>query len=362
MPEIPSNTLDIRTDLRPRGRELIAILSVDGGGIRGLIPGRVLAALERRAGMPVCRLFDVVAGTSTGGIIALALTKPAPGTSTPQYAASDLVELYRDRGAEIFHRSFAQRVMSANGLAGPKFSADAIEEIVRNAFGEARLHDALTPVVVTSYDTAAARPYFFKSYRPVTAPDDAGARFEDDHLMWQAARATSAAPTFFPPYLLAPTDPKRPGAVERPLVDGGVYANNPAMCALADAYRMFGQRESATQFLVMSVGTGSDDLKLSYGEICRRGLLRWAIPVLQIVFDGVSDTVDYQVREMADVYYRFQREDVREGIDDVSPETIQRLLDAADALVASRAADLDQLAQLLLGNVASARPAAVPSV
>jgi uncharacterized protein len=331
----------LRTELKPRGHKYVRILALDGGGIRGLIPARVVESLEQRTGMPACRLFDLIAGTSTGGIIALGLTKPADDGRKPQYSATDLVNLYRTRGPEIFSHSIGHFIFSLGGLAGPKYSAESIEPVLREYFKTARLSDALTSVLVTSYDTAAAKPYFFKSYRQ-------GAQVPDDYFMWQAARATSAAPTYFPPFLLKP---KEPSAADKSLLDGGVFANNPAMCGLADAYKMYGEHE--LQYLVVSIGTGNDDVRFAYSEVKGRGLLRWAIPVLKVVFDGVSDTVDYEAEEMGDEYYRFQEDQVVEELDDASPEAVQRLLAAADDLIAKRDSDLEELARLLKSDLAT---------
>ncbi|HEY6005659.1 MAG TPA: CBASS cGAMP-activated phospholipase [Anaeromyxobacter sp.] len=334
----------VRSDLSPHGRD-VTILALDGGGIRGLIPARVLEAIEDRTGMPACRLFDLVAGTSTGGILALALTAPKADRSGPRYSASDLVTLYRTRGPEIFRRSLWHSLASLRGFAGPKYSARPIETVLREYFGSARLGDALTPVLVTSYDTAAAKPYLFKSYREQSA-EGSGSGLPDDHLLWRAARATSAAPTFFPPFALE----------GRSLVDGGLFANDPAMCALADAYKMFGG--SRSRYLLVSIGTGNDEIRLGYGQVRGRGLLRWAIPILKMVFDGVSDAVDYQAREMADRYWRFQADGVRQELDDASPDAVRQLLAAADGLVAARRADLDELARVLRSNLAPTGPVA----
>jgi len=339
-------TPDLPSDLKPHGRQFVSVLSLDGGGIRGVISARVVEALERRTGMPACHLFDMVAGTSTGGIIALGLTRPAPDGKGPMYSATQLLDLYRTRGPRIFSRSLGHRLVSAGGLAGPKYPADGIESILRDYFGTTRIREALTPVLVTSYDTAAASPYFFKSYRAMSDLQPAG-----DYPMWQAARATSAAPTFFPPLSLKPVDPSE---ADKCLVDGGVFANNPAMCALADAYKLY--RDSRLPVLVVSVGTGNDDLRLLYRDAKGRGLLTWAVPILKIVFDGVSDTVDYQAEEMADHYYRFQEDSVAEQMDDASPEAIQRLLAAADRLIGEKESSLNELARELVENLTPATP------
>lgn len=104
-------------------------------------------------------------------------------------------------------------------------------------------------------------------------------------------------------------------------------------------------------YLVVSIGTGNDDLRLVYHDVRWRGLLLWAIPILEIVFDGVSDTVDYQAAEMADEYYRFQEEAVAAELDDASPDTIQRLLAAAEDLISRNDSRLGALAKALKENV-----------
>jgi patatin-like phospholipase/acyl hydrolase len=351
MGKMMRNPRPVRSDLTPRGRD-VTLLALDGGGLRGIIPARVLEALEERTGLPTCRLFDLVAGTSTGGILALALTMPKADRSGPRWSASDLVTLYRTRGPEIFRRSLWHSLVTLRGFAGPKYSARPIEAVLREYFGTARLSDALTAVLVTSYDTAAAGPYLFKSYRERSL-EIPGSGLPDDHLMWRAARATSAAPTYFPPFRLESAEG---GGQVRSLVDGGVYANDPAMCALADAYKLFGRFRS--RYLVVSVGAGNDEIRLSYAQVRGRGLLRWAIPLLKIVFDGVTDVVDYETRELADLYWRFQEEGVTQELDDASPDAIRQLLAAADGLVADRRSDLDELARVLRSNVAPLGPVA----
>src|SRR4051812_7565754 len=152
----------IKTQVIP-ARTRYSVLAIDGGGIRGIIPARVLQEIELRLDRPVSELFDLVAGTSTGGLVALGLTKPAhPGASTPAYAASDLVALYRDRGAEIFHASRARRIATANGLLGVRYPAGPIEAVLAAQFGDTMLSEALTQVVVPSYDLSKPAPFFFK--------------------------------------------------------------------------------------------------------------------------------------------------------------------------------------------------------
>ena len=93
----------------------IRVLSIDGGGIRGIIPALMLGEIERRTNKPIAELFDLIAGTSTGGILALGLTVPGPD-GKPKYCADELVQLYKEEGPRIFHRPTWHRIRSVGGV------------------------------------------------------------------------------------------------------------------------------------------------------------------------------------------------------------------------------------------------------
>jgi patatin-like phospholipase/acyl hydrolase len=298
------------------------ILSIDGGGIRGVIPARVLQYVEQKTQQRIADLFDFVAGTSTGGILALGLTVPSGADS--KYSAADLVELYEKNGHTIFSRSFWHAVETLDHLTGPKFSPAGIEGVLRQYFGAARFADARTSVLVTAYDIERRAPFFFKSY--VRPPLDAP--------MWEIARATSAAPTYFPPAQFEVQ------GNSYALIDGGVFANNPAMCIYVDALA-FG--EPFDDVLVLSLGTGNLDRRIPGDRAARWGLTGWALPLLDILFDGNADTVDYQLRELLPRrgpqlrYARLQTDlpDANQELDNATPEAIAALKDVADRMVAA---------------------------
>src|SRR5665809_42463 len=121
------------------------VLSIDGGGIRGLIPAKLLAEIERRTEKPVSELFDLTAGTSTGGILTLALAMPAEGV--PAWSAQELIGLYEREGPHIFSRSLRHRIRSADGLLDERYPADGLERALDTYFGTARLSEALTEAV-----------------------------------------------------------------------------------------------------------------------------------------------------------------------------------------------------------------------
>ncbi len=125
------------------------ILSIDGGGIRGIIPAVILGELERKTGKAASSLFDLIAGTSTGGILALGLVKPNQDGS-PHYSAMDLVGLYESNGSRIFSRSLLHRVLALGRFSKAKYSTTGLEKVLQEYFGETMLSEALTGLVVPS--------------------------------------------------------------------------------------------------------------------------------------------------------------------------------------------------------------------
>lgn len=324
------------------------VLAIDGGGIRGLIPATVLRELERVAGKPVHELFDLVVGTSTGAVLSLGLMTP-DAAGGPRYSAEQLRRLYIDEGPNIFSRSLAYRVRSASGVTNAKYPASGLEDVLERYFGDAQLADALGDVLITAYETERREPFLFRSRRART---DVSARF----AVRDVARAATAAPTFFSPAKVEGAD----GSTWS-LIDGGVYANNPAMVGIVEAMAAYGTRD----VLSLSLGTGDLTRPLPYARIRSWGLLQWARPLIDIVFDGVTSTVDFQAAQLARSTTQVAehlRLDARltvgsDDIDDTSSSNLEALQVLADGLVADRADDIARLAELLVDGEASESPA-----
>lgn len=303
-------------------KKVIKVLSIDGGGIRGIIPAIVLAAIEEKLteqmGQPVAisEMFDLIAGTSTGGILALALTKPDQSGKKPEYSAKNLVDFYEQEGPKIFAPTTFAKIRE---WVDEKYPATGIDTVLEKYFGDTMLNEALTEVLIPSYEIEQRRPYFFKSQKAKKDP-------KRNFLMKHIARATTAAPTYFEPLQLKADELTDYYA----LIDGGVVANNPALCAFVEAKTIFPEAE---KFLVVSVGTGELTTRLFYEDVKDWGLLQWAQPILHVVFDGSSDTVDYQLRELLqdqngeEYYYRFQTSlgDLGDRIDDATDRNILAL-------------------------------------
>jgi uncharacterized protein len=342
--------------------DAVRILSIDGGGIRGIIPALVLAEIERLTGRPACELFDLIAGTSTGGIIALGVTVPGEGGpdagGKPRWSAHDLADLYAREGPRIFHRSLLRTIETVDGLVEQKYAASGLEAALDRYLGGARLSQALTDVLIPSYDIQKHEPFFFKSFRPRPhagpRPRDAAVRSgrspsppTDDYPMTVVARATSAAPTYFEPdHVLAP----QPGEVppDYALVDGGTFANNPAMCAYAEALRS----RPGADVLIVSLGTGRLTDSLSFDQARHWGLVQWARPLLGVIMDGSSAAIDYQLDELlgSDVgHFRFQTvlEDVSDSLDEASASNLDGLRKLAEASIRSDGARIARVCERL---------------
>ncbi|HYZ75977.1 MAG TPA: CBASS cGAMP-activated phospholipase [Gaiellaceae bacterium] len=323
--------------------DLVKILSIDGGGIRGIIPATVLAEIEHRTGARIADLFDLITGTSTGGILALGLVKP-DANGRPQYAAVDLAELYEREGHRIFERSLWHEIVAMDNLLDEKYPVAGLEAVLEQYFGEARLKDAVAEVLVPSYELETREPWFFARHK-------ARADAAYDFPMHFVARATSAAPTYFEPLELTTTKP--PGG----LVDGGVFANNPTMCGYVEAKELHPEND---EVLVVSLGTGEHTRPIHYAQAKDWGLAMWAKPILNVVFDGVSKTVDHQMKilcrdsdEGDPRYYRIQTELDRgsDDMDNTSPANLAVLKEKADELIRDVSSSLDTLCRELTAGV-----------
>jgi patatin-like phospholipase/acyl hydrolase len=190
-------------------------------------------------------------------------------------------------------------------------------------------------VLVTAYEIETREPWFFARHKAKTKPGF-------DFPMREVARATSAAPTYFEPFELRATRP--PGG----LIDGGVFANNPAMCGYVEAKKIF---EDVGDILMVSLGTGQLTRPIHYDEAKGWGLALWAKPAISCVFDGVSDTVDHQMKTLLPDrngkprYYRFQTNLDRgsDDLDDATRTNISVLKEKAQEIIETRGADIDAL-------------------
>ena len=336
------------------------VLSIDGGGIRGIIPAKILAEIERRTKKQIFELFDLIAGTSTGGILALGLTMPKQKNSPEaKYTGEELIKLYRENGERIFYEPLQERFTDVDDLVRPKYSSDGRDEVLTKYFGDTPIDQALREVFITSYDIELRAPVFFTSKPGKQVTDSLVFRkICTGFTMKQAAMATSAAPTYFEPYQVPSAHRTERGFYS--LVDGGVFANNPASLALMEAIidsKKAGTPLRLEEILVVSLGTGSLTRRYPYEEAKNWGLLGWVQPLLNITLDGSSESVAVQLEQLLPKaekqppqYYRFQQflNAANDNMDDASKENIKKLEQLADLIIAQRTDDLDEMCKQLL--------------
>uniref|UniRef100_A0A5B6YT84 Patatin n=1 Tax=Davidia involucrata TaxID=16924 RepID=A0A5B6YT84_DAVIN len=210
----------------PTYGNLITVLSIDGGGIRGIIPGTILSFLEselQKLDGEDARLadyFDVIAGTSTGGLVTAMLTTPNEN-NRPLFAAKDINDFYLDNCSKIFPQlnfplPHVRKIIKA--LSGPKYDGKYLHSLIKEKLGNTRLHQTLTNVAIPTFDIKTLQPTIFSTYEVKNKPSL-------DALLSDICIATSAAPTYLPAHYFETKDPT--GKVkEFNLIDGGVVASN----------------------------------------------------------------------------------------------------------------------------------------
>lgn len=286
------------------------ILSIDGGGIRGIIPAIILAEIEKRARKTISQIFDLMAGTSTGGIVVAGLCRKDE-QGNPQYSANDLVEFYQEYGSYIFKSSFFRRsILSWFNCA--QYPHKNIEFVLDKYFGDDILKNTLSDVLITSYDIHNNCPFFFKSWK------------EGNIKLKDALRAATAAPTYFIPKHL------KIDQIDRVLVDGGVFANNPAACAYASSKRLFPNDE----IILLSLGTGRTDRSIANSK--RFGKIGWIKPLLNVMFASGLECVNYQMNQViGNRYVRIQSQLklASADMDNITSKNIKFLQQEAKAMI-----------------------------
>lgn len=256
--------IGIESDSAPAGSPdrsapLLQVLTLDGGGLRGIFTAATLAAWEEDFGRPIADHFDLIVGTSTGGIIALAL-----GLGVPP---AEVLSIYLEHGDRIFPRAGRARHGLLRRLRRPRYNAADLRAVLQDRFGDRLLGASRVRLAIPSYDLAADHVHLFRT------PHHRDLRRDWRVPAVDVALATAAAPTFLPTHRVH----------AHRLIDGGVWANNPTLVGVAECFdRLGGERG---RIRVLNVGT-TNEVRERRTTLDNGGLFAWRSDGLNVMLRG----------------------------------------------------------------------------
>lgn len=272
------------------------ILTIDGGGIKGILAASFLAELEKRCGVRICEYFDLIAGTSTGGMIAAGMALGVP--------AETVLEMYLEKGREIFPK---RKLWS---LFKGKYDTNPLQQALREVFGEKQIKDCKTRLLIPAYNLENRKVRVFKT------PHAEDLYIDKDYKIVDCLLSTTAAPLYFKPY-------KMNGGV---FVDGGIGANNPSLIALVEGITRCGWEVS--DICMLSLGSANEPVQTTGGE--GMGLLD-ALKIQKCFMEAESQYADNICKIMLpkDQYVRITQEALRKqvSLDNASEESMRKLQD-----------------------------------
>lgn len=246
-----------------RDGKTLRILSLDGGGIRGIFTAAYLAKLEEKLSNKICNCFDLITGTSTGGIIALGLSLGMP--------AKEILDLYLKNASNIFK----PRLRGKFGILTTKYNNKGLIDVLKYTFKDKIMADALTMLCIPSVEHHKAKPKVFKTPHHENFFKDA------DNLMWKVALATSSAPIYFPAAQVTGLDCK---------LDGGLWANNPVLVGFAEGCFLGYSRD---QIKILSIGTGSHIYSANNKIAMKGGLICWNTKIVDLTMQVQTTSAEY---------------------------------------------------------------------
>lgn len=329
----------------------ILVLSIDGGGFRGIIPAIVLEEIEKRLvrkgiHKPFHRIFDLMAGTSSGGLIVLALCVPRfEGEEWKNFhllggvKPKELVNLYMELGKDIFPHLFKPYTWFKQ-LSGCKYSVPPLEQLLGKVFMNTTTQQALTNILIASFDISAMEPLFIRKRLD---------RRDSEFFMRDAALAATAVPTYYPPAeIKALNFPNKSYC----LIDGGVFCINPALSAYFEARSLYPRVDRQ---IILSLGTGMYQNRYTCQEARSWGIPAWinpgkGMPIAEVVGGGQSTSTTQILKEQPDVdFFRFDitLEKGRGRMDDTRTNNIHYMVHKAYELIHNQHDEIDRFCAMV---------------
>lgn len=344
-------------------RRLYRVLSLDGGGVRGMVQAQILAEVERQMGKPISECFDMIVGTSTGAIVGMGLACPddnIPGK--PKYTADEIVDFYGKVSEEVFPQS---RMNMARQILRRKHDHKPLEKLLKGFFGNNTLKDACTGVMVSALETERAEPLFMRFKGQGKEQDG---HHDENFYIRDVLRGATAAPTYFEPaniYSLEEREGKPPRRAHtddkrHSLVDGALFNNQPALTGLFEALM---NRDSEDEILVFSVSSGGLKTPYNNKDVKKWGLSSWVdprkdVPLLQMMIAGQAGTADYKMEKILGNRYIRMEIDLDDenlpanaqpnpAIDDATPENMKSIDRYARFIIDNKEKELQRLYKIL---------------
>lgn len=329
------------------------ILSIDGGGIRGIIPAMFLMALEDELKklsndkpIHISDYFDFYSGTSTGGLIlALLLCPSEDDPKTPKYTAKDALDIYVKHGTEIFSTSSWRRFLSRFGLLSEIYNDKTFNEVLYSYCGNTRLSQLIKPSIFTAYNIELRKNHLFRQQKAISHGDSR------DFYLRDVCRATAAAPTFF-----SVAEIFSISGIRYPLIDGGLFAHNPSIPALIEVLKSFNTFR-IDDVHILSLGTGTTRNAYKYEDFKKKKAISIGPALVDIMSSSLSESNDYFLRQLfksvnhSGNYLRIEPHNLNSidsSLDAASKSNIQKIISLADKMISDNESKMKNLAKELV--------------
>lgn len=329
------------------------ILSIDGGGIKGIIPGMVLVELEERLRVKtgkkdafIAEYFDFFAGTSTGGILTCLLLCPSKeNPKKPRFSAREALNLYIDNGSKIFESKGLKKVFADIGWVTERYNAEFLEQILLEYFDDVKLSELIKPCIITAYNIELRKAHIFRQ-KVAKARGD-----QRDFYVRDVCRATSAAPTYF-----SVAEITSLAGVRYPLLDGGIFATNPSLSAFVEIKKE-PQELFPNDIYILSLGTGVSKQSYDSDELRDTKALFVVPALLDMMMSASTETSHFYMKQIfsflgiPDHYIRLEPQNlqsVEERLDAADPKNIQKLVALADRMISQRHRVIDVIVDNLI--------------
>lgn len=329
------------------------ILSIDGGGIKGIIPGMVLVELEerlkQRTGNPnifLADYFDYFAGTSTGGILTCLILCPSKDNpKKPRFTAKEALNLYIKNGSKIFESKGVKKFFADIGWVTERYDATVLEDILLKYFEDVKLSELIKPCLITAYNIELRKAHFFRQRLARIRGD------QRDFFVRDVCRATSAAPTYF-----SVAEINSLSGVRYPLLDGGIFATNPSLSAFVEIKKE-PEELIPKDIYILSLGTGVSKRSYDSDELKDTKALFVVPALLDMMMGAATETSHFYMKQIfsflgiPDHYVRLEPlnlQSVKEQLDAASPRNIDRLIALADRMISQRSAVIDVIVDNLI--------------